>query len=566
MNFIEPLESRIAPAVTSSFAAGILSIDGDNIDNTVTVTEQATPGAYHVDGLDAGQTQDFANVLSISVNLGKAATKDILIFNGVANDGTALSKDLFATAKDGLDVTVNANVNVKGLFTIEHGGPPNPPPTLTATIQGAGITVGQLVIHDGQGDSTLNFGMGARVLKSVVIDGGGGTGNDAAHFTDAIVTGSITKTDFGKGSDQLSIGSSIVGGAVTYIASSDSPNFSIQTNSVVKGPVNVTYSGGGTSGVTLAGLLGNINVTAGGSDDVVTLGGASINGKVTLKLGDGNNSLTHGSSQTSGNISITGGLGSTTVTVNAGSQIYGALTVAAALSSSANVTIDGATIAGKFSLVSGVGGDSLTMTSSTVTGGIAAKLGAGDNGILMDTVRSAAGVALVTGAGMDTVTAPNLAVKGTFSAVLGDGLNSATVTGSVGGLKLTTGINNDTFTLRNLFVRGATSIASGLGDDTLNIADGLFGGAFAFNAGDGTNTFDVEHFINDNDGVNTVFLGALSYKGGLNNDTVFLGLDGNDATVTLAAAKFTGGLGANSLTDDFLIALSTFAAPGFTIV
>jgi hypothetical protein len=167
---------------------------------------------------------------------------------------------------------------------------------------------------------------------------------------------------------------------------------------------------------------------------------------------------------------------------------------------------------------------------------------------------------------MDTVTAPNLALKGTFSAALGDGLNSASVGGSVGGLKLTTGVGNDTVTLRNLFVRGAASITAGLGDDTLNIADGLFGGAFAFNAGDGTNTFDVEHFLADNDGVNTVFLGALSYKGGFNNDTVFLGLDGNDAAVTLAAAKFTGGLGVNTLTDDFLIALSTFAAPGFTIV
>jgi len=566
MNFIEPLESRIAPAgVTSSFAAGILTIGGDNGNNTVTINELPTPGAYHVDGLAAGQTTDFTDVISISVNLRESATKDVLIFNGDATIGTALSKDFFVTAKGGLDVTVNASVNVNGIVTIEHGGPPGSP-ALNATISGAGITVGQLVIHDGQGDSTVNFGTGARVLKTVTIDGGGGLGNDAAHFTDAIVGGSITKTDFGKGSDQLSIASSIVGGAVTYTADSDSPNFSIQSNSVVKGPVNVTYTGGGTSGVTLAGLLGSINVTAGGGNDVVTLGAANIMGKVTLKLGDGNNTLNYGSSQTSGNVSITGGLGSTTVTVNSGSQIYGSLTVAAPLASSATVTVSTAGIAGKLSVLSGAGGDNLTVTSSNVIGGIVAKLGAGDNGVNLATVGSAGGVALVTRVGADTAVTSGLAIKGMFSAALGDGVNSVGVRGSIGGLKLTTGIGKDTFTLQNLFVRGATSITSGAGDDTLNIADGLFGGAFAFNAGDGTNTFDVEHFIADNDGVSTVFLGALSYKGGLNNDTVFLGLDGNDAAVTLAAAKFTGGLGVNTLNDDFLIALSTFAAPGFTIV
>ena len=52
---------------------------------------------------------------------------------------------------------VNADVNIKGVLAIEHGGGPNTP-ALTTTIQGAGLTVGQLVIHDGQGDSTLNFG------------------------------------------------------------------------------------------------------------------------------------------------------------------------------------------------------------------------------------------------------------------------------------------------------------------------------------------------------------------------------------------------------------------------
>ena len=563
MNFIEPLESRIAPAVTSSFAAGILSIGGDNGDNTVTITELATPGSYHVDGLAAGETTDFTSVISIAANLRDGV--DALIFNGDVTVGTALSKDLSVTARGALTVTVNANVNIKGIMDIQHGGGPGTP-ALTATIQGAGTTVGQLVIHDGQGDSTLNFGAGARVLKTVVVDGGGGNGNDAAHFDDALIGGAITKTDFGKGSDQLTINNSRVGGAVTFIANSDSPNFSIQTNSAVKGPVNVTYTGGGTSSVTLAGSLGNVNVTAGGGNDGVTFGNANVFGKVTLKLGDGANSVTHGSSQTSGNVSITGGTGATTVTVDAVSQIYGSLSVAAPLSSSLSVTLNMATIGGKLTMLAGTGGDNLVATSSTVTGGITATLGAGTNSVTIDTISSFAGVTITAGADADIVTATNLALRGTLSATLGDGANSVSVRGSVGGVKLKTGIGSDTFELRNLFVRGATAITAGLGDDLVRIADGLFGAAFAFNAGDGSNTFDVEHLLADNDGVGTLFLGALTYKGGLNNDTVFLGLDANDAAITMAAAKFTGGLGTNTLNDNFLIALSTFAAPGFTIV
>ncbi len=562
MHLIERLESRIAPAVTSSIAAGILTISGDNADNTVTVTEQATPGSYHLDGLSAGETTDFTNVLSIAVNLRDGV--DALIFNGDATAGTELSKDLSITAKGALTVTVNANVNVKGILAIDHGGGPMTP-ALTATIEGAGLTVGQLVVRDGQGNSTIDLGAGARVLRTVLVEGGGGDGNDAAHFDDAVIGGALTKTDFGNGSDQLTINNTRVGGLVTYSASSDSPLFSIQTNSAVKG-VNVIYTGGGMNSVTLAGLMGNVNVTSAGGNESVTVGGASVFGKVTLKLGDGNNSVTHGSSQTSGNFSVTGGTGSTMVTVNSGSEIYGTLSVAAPLSTSASLTLDTATVGGKLALLGGVGGDALTVTSSTVTGGVAATLGGGANNVLLSALSSFAGVTVTAGADIDTVTATSLALRGVLSVSAGDGANSISVRGSVGGIKLTTGIGSDTFELRDLFVRGATAIKSGLGDDVVNIADGLFGGAFVFDAGAGSNTLDIERVIADNDGVNTVFLGALSYKGGLNNDTVFLGLDGSDGVIIMAAAKFTGGLGTNTLNDNFLTALASFTAPGFTIV
>src|SRR3954454_908013 len=115
MNFIEPLESRIAPAagVTSSFAAGILTINGDNNDNSVTVSEQATPGAYHVDGLAAGETTDFTGVLSIAINLRDGT--DAFVFNGDATAGTALTQNLSVTGKGALTVTVNPNVNINGM-------------------------------------------------------------------------------------------------------------------------------------------------------------------------------------------------------------------------------------------------------------------------------------------------------------------------------------------------------------------------------------------------------------------------------------------------------------------
>ena len=50
---IEPLETRIAPAALSAIAGGVLTITGDDLANAFTVTEQATPGAYQIAGVDA---------------------------------------------------------------------------------------------------------------------------------------------------------------------------------------------------------------------------------------------------------------------------------------------------------------------------------------------------------------------------------------------------------------------------------------------------------------------------------------------------------------------------------
>jgi hypothetical protein len=562
MHSIEPLETRIAPAVTATFVAGILTITGDNGNNDVTVTEQAIPSSYHVTGLTSGIT-DFTGVLSIVANLRDG--EDSLSLVGDATAGTVLAKDVSVTAKGLLSVSLSANVNIKGSLKVEHGGGPNTP-DLAVSVQGAGLTVGQILVNDGQGNSIVNIGTGARILKGVTIHGGGGDGNDSATFSKAFVGGTILKTDDGNGSDQLSIFASYVGGAVTFLADSDSPNFSIQSGSAVKGAVNVGYTGGGAGTATIAGFLGSVSVTAAGSNDTVTFGAANIFGKVALKLGDGDNTVSYGSSDTGGGFTVLGGVGLTSVTLTTGSQIHGTLAVTAPLSASLSVSISEATIGGKLTLLGGAGGDTLAAVSSTVTGGILATLGGGSNNATVDTISSFAGITIITGAGDDTITAVNLELRTLFSANVGAGPNSVSVRGSVGGVKLTGGAGNDTFELHHLLVRGVTILTGGTGNDIVVIDDGLFGGAFTFNAGAGDNIFDIEKVTGIDDDVNTIFMGTLTYLGGANNDTVFLGLDSSNAAIALAPAKFIGGLGSNTLNDNFLFALSTFAAPGFTVV
>jgi hypothetical protein len=559
---IEPLEHRIAPAATASFAAGILSLTGDNGNDLLTVTELATPGSYHVDGLEIGQETDFTGVISIEVNTRDG--NDAFTFNGVATEGTVLAKDLKITGKGALQVTVNPNVNIRGIVSIDHGGGPNTP-ALTATIEGAGITLGQLVIRDGQGDSTLNFGDGARVIKGVLLEGGAGAGNDQAFFEGAIIGTTLTKTDAGGGSDQLSIQASRVGGALKFIAASDSANFFVQSVSSIKGPITATYTGDGTTTTTLAGLLGSINVTSAASNDTVSLGGANVVGNVTLKLGDGLNVVTHGSSEISGNVSITGGANSTTVSADF-TRIYGGLTVAAPLSSSLSVTLNNSTVNGKLSFLGGGGNDGLSATLSTITGGITATLGIGTNFVQLDTVGSLAGVTINGSSGNDAVSASNLAIRGLFTAALGEGTNSFTARGSVGGFRITTGSGADAVELRELFVRGATTVVTGAGNDEIRISDAMFGGAFTCKAGDGDNSFNVEQVLASNNSFGTVFLGALSYVGGSGADTVILGLDANDQAITMATAKFSGGAGTNTLDNEFHVALGAVTLSGFTLV
>ena len=148
---IEPLESRIAPAVTASFVGGVLTITGDDAGNALTIAETATPGAYTVAGLDAGQPTDFTGVTAIIVKL--LGGDDTLVFNGDSAADTGLEKKLKISSTGQLAATLNANVNIAGLIAVNHTGTQN----LLVTFQGAGATAGGISVKDGGAAASLAF-------------------------------------------------------------------------------------------------------------------------------------------------------------------------------------------------------------------------------------------------------------------------------------------------------------------------------------------------------------------------------------------------------------------------
>src|SRR5262245_5154748 len=96
---LEPLADRIVPAVTATFAAGTLTVFGDNLDNTITLSRNAA-GQILVNGGAVpvlGGTATVANTAlmqvfgqggndNIALNQANGALPRAFLFGGIGND------------------------------------------------------------------------------------------------------------------------------------------------------------------------------------------------------------------------------------------------------------------------------------------------------------------------------------------------------------------------------------------------------------------------------------------------------------------------------------------------
>ena len=545
---IESLEPRIAPAATSSFAGGVLTITGDDGDNAITIGETGTPGGYNVLGLDAGQESAFTNVTAIVVKL--LGGTDSLIFNGSSGAGTALKKDLKISSAGALTATINANTNITGLLEVTHSGTG----LLDLDLVGVGITAGGLTVKDGEGSATIDVDFRTHIAKNFLFTDGPGAGNGVVHLL-GTVGGSATHKSSSSGSDLFVIHAALIGGGVNFTSSASNSGFALENGTMVKGSVKLISTGTGSNTVTLEGttfVFGNLSVTAGAANDTVNIR-AFVAGNTALKLGEGSNALNVPSgAHFGGNVAVTIGTGIAELNLD-GCTIGGALTINAKKSLvAADVDITSSKI-GKLSLTTGAGNDTFDTSDLTVFGTLTAQLGAGNNTTTMSDVTASA-FAFGGGTGNDIVSITGFSTPGAISFAASTGNNSlALLGGGAKSVKHSSSAGFDTLTLRTVEIRGATSLNVGGGGSEVTVSDAQFGAAFSLVASDGTNELSIET-LTDN-AISTFFGGAFLFKAGAGNDSVSLGLDTTDLAYFVGSVKFDGGGGANAITDSNVVFL-----------
>jgi Ca2+-binding RTX toxin-like protein len=281
---IEPLESRIMPAVTASFspAAGLLTVFGDSLNNTIEVSRNAAGNILVNGGAVAvlGGTPTVANTATIQV-FGQAGndtlrlneSSDALpasnLFGGAGNDtliGGSGNDLLFGQAG-------NDTLEGKGGFDLLFGGDNND--TLTggdADDQVFGEGGNDRMIWNPGDDTDLNEGGSGN--DTVQVNGG----NGAETFT---VTANGTRVRF----DRLDPApfSIDIGTSENLVLNANGGNDSFSATGNLAALIRITVDGG-TGNDTLLGSNGIDRLLGGDGDDFID----GQQGNDTAFLGAGN--------------------------------------------------------------------------------------------------------------------------------------------------------------------------------------------------------------------------------------------------------------------------------------
>ena len=306
---LEPLESRTLLSASFDMASGLLTIEGTQNKDAITVSAGQELGEVSlkgVDGIEKGTL--FAGVEAIQIDsLG-------------GDDKITISKSVVDAGGNPIDVTINAgdgNDKIKtgdGNHVIDAGEGKNK------------ITTGDgdNVITTGSGDDSIKTGDGTNVIdagegKNKITAGDGddvittGSGNDSIKAGDGanvVVAGEgKNKVTTGDGDDDITTGSG-----------DDSIKAGDGTNVVTAGEgKNKVTAGDGNDEITTG--SGNDSVKAGHGDNIVDVGDGK--NKVTAKNGD--NIITTGEGDDSikaghGNNVIAAGEGKNKVTAGDGND------------------------------------------------------------------------------------------------------------------------------------------------------------------------------------------------------------------------------------------------------
>jgi hypothetical protein len=334
----EPLEVRVLPASTSVSSSGVLTVNNPNGDLTV----ETTPVAGQI------QITDLSGVV---------------VLNGVTNkiviNGTNLGETIQFIASDGGNQDFGGSLEIKSL----------------------------------NGDDTIDIN--GRIGGNVKLTTGNGLDTVTTTIGDVTVGGSFVMTDsaganvFDANGFDYDIGLAMTVNGVSV--------FSMGGGALLDVGGALTISKPGSSDVPLTVIIdtattdigGALKITGGLNDDVVSISSAlSLNGSVTMNLGDGNNTFVltpaAGGTGIAGNLTYTGRSGVDVAVFGAESLIGGNATFN--LGGGINTFVDAPTsqYGGNLSIV-GENGTNTAVVLGIINGGLSVKLGNGNGNTVVVT-------------------------------------------------------------------------------------------------------------------------------------------------------------------------------------
>jgi hypothetical protein len=421
---------------------------------------------------------------------------------------------LTITGDGGNNAIVVSETATAGTYTVKAND-------LAGTVTAAGVT--SIVVSTGAGNDLVNF-----------------VGN-AADGT--ALTGTLSVT----GDDTLTVG--------------------IHSNFNVTGAVTVSDTGSGRLRVAVAGpgtTLGGATVTGGSGNDSFSIqNGATVNGNLSLDLGDGDNTVNVGAANVgattiTGTLGVVGGAGNDVVAVSSASTGAEMFDLG---SGNDTVTVLNTTVSGNFSAV-GTGNEAVTLAGDTVSGFVSVNdptAQSVDVSVNHTSVGTFLGV--VGGAGNDTVVVHFSSIGQNLGAILGGGNDSVSFTSdTVAGNVTLTGTGNETYSLTADTVVGFVSVndpaatavtvtangtrvgsflgvVGGAGNDTVNVTGGSTGENLGAILGGGNDSVSYSG-VTVTGNVTLTGTGNETYS--LTNDTVLGFVSLNDPGAASLAADVSG--------------------------
>jgi hypothetical protein len=320
---VEPLEERCVLS-TVRLIGGNLFITADKTGGPITLTAVAD-NTFRLSGTASGTFTASGNIFIIGSDAPDTVTVNLGPFNYAGN--------LFVFTKNGNDA-----INVSGTGKI--GGNLN----LLTGLGDDGVTVsgqigGTVTVHSQGGRDTFTFGNGSSLV-----------GGDLTVTNAALV-------NLGGGADRI--------------------NGNVDINSTL---VNTGVTVNTSSGLTVG---GNLFITTGAGADVVNFAAGTVNGTVSVNLGEGANRVNNGGALTvGGDFDVFGGAGNDSVALAAGTTVNGSARLdlgegANDLSSLSNAFI----VQGNLNVFLGNGNNPPFTVGGSVAGDLGFRVGNGNNNV-----------------------------------------------------------------------------------------------------------------------------------------------------------------------------------------